>query len=211
MARGPREWAAAAAGAAEGECEDEVYTPFVPTAPDQVERVLTLARVTAADRLCDLGFGEGALLIDAIQRTNCSGVGVEINGRMVESARAAATRVGLLAPQLVLTEGLIDAFLRSPQFDDVTLVFVFLVPQHLAQILPALRAFLRRPGARIVSERYEIKGLRKTGQLEAAGSQADSNGSGGANSGAGEEVDGAALRSSYFGRSNAAYLYEGER
>ena len=130
---------------------------------------------------------------------------------MVESARAAATRVGLLAPQLVLTEGLIDAFLRSPQFDDVTLVFVFLVPQHLAQILPALRAFLRRPGARIVSERYEIKGLRKTGQLEAAGSQADSNGSGGANSGAGEEVDGAALRSSYFGRSNAAYLYEGER
>ena len=120
----------------------------------------------------------------------------------------------------MFTEGLIDAFLLSPQFDNVTLVVVFLVPQHLAQILPALQKFLRRPGARIVSERYQIEGLRQSGQLEAAaagcegdggcgaGSRTESGGSGGLNSGAGVEVDGAALRSSYFGRSNAAYLYE---
>lgn len=214
FARGAREWAAATGSA----CGDDVYSPFVPTAPAQVERILKLARVTASDCVCDLGFGQGAMLISAVQRTNCSGVGIEINGELVRVARAAGESAGLVEPQLTLTEGLIDAFMLSPQFANCSVVFAFLVPQHVAQILPSLQKFLRRPGARIVSERYKINGLHQTGRLEAeqqvcdgsgrvANFRADSHGSE-RNSGAGVEVEGAALKSNYFERSDGAYLYE---
>ena len=64
------------------------------------------------------------------------------------------------------------SFLLSEAFLPATVVFVFLVPGQLAQILSALRSFLQRvPGARIVSQQYEIAGLERecSGRLECAG------------------------------------------
>lgn len=194
--KGAREWAE---GTAAG-ITDDVYSPFVPTSPVQVDRLLALASVTAEDTVCDLGFGEAALLIDTCQRTKCAGVGVEINGALVSKARIAAADGGLSSPQLVLKEGLMDAFLLSPEFQRATVVFVFLVPQQLAQILPQLRTFLLRPGCRIISERYEILGLTQTGELVANGTRSDGGGNV-SGCGVGTEANG------YFGRPGAAYLY----
>ena len=53
---------------------------------------------------------------------------------------------GLLQPRVVRTEALLGSFLLPEAFLPAAVVFVFLVPGQLAQILSALRHFLlRRP------------------------------------------------------------------
>ena len=51
-------------------------------------------------------------------------------------------------------------FMQSEQFQTVTCVFVFLVPQQLSTLVPALQTFLAKKSnhirRRVLSERYKI-------------------------------------------------------
>ena len=79
----------------------------------------------------------------------------------------------------------------APHADFVraTVIFVFLVPSQLAALAPALRVRLAA-GARVVSQRFEIPGLRVTAHIGA---------------GTAVVVD----SDTYFDSLGAAFLYEG--
>src|SRR5258705_12371831 len=51
---------------------------YVPTPQTVVEAMLTLARVTAADIVYDLGSGDGRIPITAAKKYGARGVGIEI-------------------------------------------------------------------------------------------------------------------------------------
>ena len=62
--------------------------PFVPTPQIVVDEMLKLANVTASDFVIDLGSGDGRMIITAAKTFKASGLGVDIDGKLVEIGRA---------------------------------------------------------------------------------------------------------------------------
>src|SRR5580765_1998431 len=68
---------------------------FLPTPQNVVEAMLTLAHVTPADVVFDLGSGDGRIPITAARKFGARGVGVEIDAGLVRQARENAARAGV--------------------------------------------------------------------------------------------------------------------
>jgi precorrin-6B methylase 2 len=66
--------------------------PFVPTPPEVVDRMLELAEVKTGDVLYDVGGGDGRIVIRAAKKYGTRGVGIEIDGELVDRSRAQAKR-----------------------------------------------------------------------------------------------------------------------
>jgi len=61
--------------------------PFVTTPPEVVERMLTLAQTRREDLVMDLGSGDGRIVIAAAKKYGARGIGVELDPKLVETAR----------------------------------------------------------------------------------------------------------------------------
>jgi precorrin-6B methylase 2 len=115
-----------------------------------VDGMLDLAQVHAGDVLYDLGAGDGRIAIEAARRFGIRAVGIEINPRMVERARANVRRAGV-ASLVEIRQG--DA-LRT-DIREATVVTLFLFAELNLKLRPKLQAQLK-PGARIVSHRFDM-------------------------------------------------------
>ena len=60
--------------------------PYVPTPQIVVDEMLKLARVTAKDLVIDLGSGDGRMIITAARNFKASGLGVDIDVKLVDLA-----------------------------------------------------------------------------------------------------------------------------
>ena len=60
--------------------------PFVPTPQVVVDEMLKMAGVTAGDFVVDLGSGDGRMIITAAKTFKASGLGVDIDGKLVDHA-----------------------------------------------------------------------------------------------------------------------------
>ncbi|HQZ37953.1 MAG TPA: class I SAM-dependent methyltransferase [Vicinamibacterales bacterium] len=67
---------------------------WVPTPPELIEKMLDMAKVTAADFVMDLGSGDGRNIIAAARR-GAHGVGVEFNPEMVALSHRLAAEAGV--------------------------------------------------------------------------------------------------------------------
>jgi predicted RNA methylase len=56
---------------------------WIPTPPELVEKMLTMAKVTPQDRVYDLGAGDGIIAIAAAQKFKANAVGIEYNPDML--------------------------------------------------------------------------------------------------------------------------------
>lgn len=159
-----REWAAAYP-----ECAaEESQTPFLAVRNWQIDRILPWASLTADDVVCDLGFGDGAFLIRASLTIGCQCTGVEINGDLVQRAKAhAASMDSSVSSLLDLQEGCFQQFMSSESFAKATVIFVHLVPDVLQKMSEQLEGRIAA-GVRVISQGYEIPGMcaRKTSELE---------------------------------------------
>jgi protein-L-isoaspartate O-methyltransferase len=128
----------------------ERLAPFATTPPDVVDRMLTLAGVTAADVVYDLGSGDGRIPIAAASKYGARGVGIEIDPKLVDEARANAKAAGV--------EGLVEFRLQDAMTADVspaTVVTLYVLASGNAKLRPLLTRQLR-PGARIVSHAFSM-------------------------------------------------------
>src|SRR5688500_12056299 len=64
--------------------------PYVPTPQDVVDRMLSLANVTGADVVYDLGCGDGRIVITAAKTFGARGVGVDIDPDRIKESQANA-------------------------------------------------------------------------------------------------------------------------
>ena len=144
--------------AAADEIERACFSPFVATPCEQYARLVTLGSILASDVVCDLGFGDGALLCGIIGLTNCTGCGCEIDSERVTSAREMAVSSGIGPDRLTLTESGISRYMLTADFNAATVIFCFLVPRQLEALLPLFERALAA-GARIISQRYQIPGM----------------------------------------------------
>jgi SAM-dependent methyltransferase len=124
--------------------------PYEPSAPDVVEGMLDLAKVTSADVVYDLGCGDGRIVITAVRSRGARGVCVDIDPKRIAEARANARRAGVEQRIEFRNE---DLF--ATRIDDATAVMLFLWPEINVRLRPRLLAELR-PGSRVVSHWHDM-------------------------------------------------------
>ena len=140
----------AAAGAEEG----APTPPFITTPDEVVERMLRLAGTSAADVVIDLGSGDGRIVIAAAQRFGARGIGIELDGRLVERSRENAREAGV-ADRVSFIEGDVMA----TDISQASVVTVYLLPFLIDQLQPRFLAELK-PGTRVVSHSFGMVGWK---------------------------------------------------
>jgi SAM-dependent methyltransferase len=140
----------AVAAAGPTQSQSPSLAPYVPTPPDVVERMLTLARVGPKDVVYDLGSGDGRIVIAAAQKFGARGVGVEIDPRLFVEAEANARAAGVQNRVRFLLQ---DAL--TVDLSDATVVTLYLLSASNVKLRPLLTKQLRK-GARIVSHSFAI-------------------------------------------------------
>ena len=122
--------------------------PYVPTPQDVVDRMLSLANVSGADVVYDLGCGDGRVVVTAAKKFAARGVGVDIDPDRIKESQANAKAAGV--------ENLVTFKLQDAMTVDVspaTVVTLYLLSSSNAKLRPILTRQLR-PGARIVSHAF---------------------------------------------------------
>ncbi len=128
--------------------------PFVPSPITVVERMLEAAQVKQGETVYDLGCGDGRVLITAVEKFRAKAVGVELNQKLADAARGAIQQRGYENRASVIQGNLLEVDLSNA--DVVTL---YLLTESNSQLRPRLEKFLR-PGARVVSHDFEIRGWK---------------------------------------------------
>jgi SAM-dependent methyltransferase len=128
----------------------EAEVLYLPTPQPVVEAMLRLAGVSRSDVVYDLGSGDGRIPIAAARGHGARGVGIELDGRMIERARCNAREAGMERLVEFRQEDLFGADLSK-----ATVVTLFLFPEMNRRLAPKLFAELR-PGTRIVSHRFGL-------------------------------------------------------
>ena len=123
---------------------------YVPTPDAVVDAMLTLARVTPADVVYDLGSGDGRIPIEAARKYGARGVGVELDAALVQQARENAMAAGV-ADKVTF----VQADLFRTDLSGATVVTLFLSPSVNLRLRSKLQRELA-PGARVVSNRFPI-------------------------------------------------------
>jgi hypothetical protein len=124
--------------------------PFVVTPMNVVEAMLDIAKVGPEDFLIDLGSGDGRIVIAAAKTRGARGLGVELDGALVNDARREAERQGVKdrvefrAQNLFLTDISRASVLTSYLFPRVNLE---LRPRIFEQL---------KPGSRVVSHEFDF-------------------------------------------------------
>jgi SAM-dependent methyltransferase len=135
------------AGAVQAQFVEEV--PFI-TSPDNVTlEMLRLAAVGPGDHVIDLGSGDGRIVILAAKRFGATGLGVEIDPRLVQESRKHAAEAGV-ADRVEFREQ--DLF--RTDLSTASVITMYLLPEVNLQLRPALLAL--KPGTRVVSHDWDM-------------------------------------------------------
>jgi SAM-dependent methyltransferase len=126
---------------------------FIPTPDDIVIRMLELANVKKDDVVYDLGCGDGRILVSAVQKFGCRAVGYDIDPRRVSDSRDNLKKNGVEERARVEEKDLFLVDLRP-----ATVVTLYLSPKYNVRLIPQLETM--RPGSRIVSHLFDMKGVR---------------------------------------------------
>ena len=138
------------AAAQDAEKKDNIAGPYVPTPWVIVDRMLALADIRADDVVCDLGSGDGRLVITAAKRFGARGVGIELQPELIALANEGAKKEGV-ADRVKFIQG--DLF--ETDIHEATVVTLYLLPKYVTRLVPKFLAELR-PGTRIVSHDYPL-------------------------------------------------------
>lgn len=135
-----------------GRADAEDLAPWVATPQSVVDRMLELARVTAADIVYDIGCGDGRIVVTAARKYGARGVGIDIDPNMIDESNKNAETAGV-TPLVRFVA--MDA--TKADFSEATVVALYLLPESNDLLRPIFERQLR-PGTRIVSHNYTIPG-----------------------------------------------------
>ncbi len=143
--------AAAIAGAmfSGGACAAEASVPYVPTPQAVVERMLTMAGMTAQDYLIDLGSGDGRIVVTAAKKYGVRGFGVDLNPVRISEANENARKNGVTDKVAFYQRDLFETDLSN-----ATVITMYLLPRVNLQLRPKLLEL--KPGTRLVSHDFDM-------------------------------------------------------
>jgi SAM-dependent methyltransferase len=128
---------------------DDGVTPYVQSPMDVVDRMLRLAEPKAGEYLIDLGSGDGRIIVEAAKRYGTSGLGVDLDPRLVALAQENARKAGVEALAKFEVRDLFELDLGRAD-----IVTAYLLPEVNAKLMPRLLQL--KPGTRIVTHDYDM-------------------------------------------------------
>jgi precorrin-6B methylase 2 len=130
--------------------------PYIPTPQSLVEKMLEAANVRPSDVVYDLGSGDGRIVITAAQKFGAKAVGVELSENLCESSRRRIKTMGLDEKVTIVQGNILNTDL-SP----ASVVTLYLLTSSNERLRPLFEKYLK-PGARVVSNDYPIRGWRES-------------------------------------------------
>ena len=121
---------------------------WVPTPQVVVDRMLDMAKVTAADYVIDLGSGDGRTVITAAKR-GARALGIEYNPDMVALSKRNAEKEGVTSRARFEKADLFES-----DFSQATVITMFLLPEINLKLRPKILGL--KPGTRIVSNTFTM-------------------------------------------------------
>lgn len=134
---------------------------YLGTPMQLIPELLKFAEVTSDDVLIDLGCGDGRVLIEAAHQIGCRGVGFERNTHLCQLARESSVQRGVTGLVMFHCN---DVSMAS--IEDASVVFLFLPPKKVAEMVPQLLARLPRNGRVVAHEILPIKGASPQSKLQ---------------------------------------------
>jgi len=132
-----------------------LYAPYVPTPPETVRRMLSVAGVGSGDVVYDLGCGDGRVLIMAVEEFGAKvAVGYEISGQIYRIALSEVLRHGLGDKIKVINGDLFEANLS-----EASVITLYLNPSTNERLKPKLEREARI-GACVISRNFAMVGWR---------------------------------------------------
>jgi SAM-dependent methyltransferase len=120
---------------------------WVPTNDQLVARMLKMAQVTKADRVYDLGAGDGKIAIAAARDFGAQAVGVEYDPKLAKLAQC-YVQADRLGERVRIIQG--DIF--ETDFTSATVVTLYLLPELNLRLRPTILNM--KPGTRVVSHSF---------------------------------------------------------
>ena len=130
----------------------ELVVPYVPTAPEVVDKMLQMAKVGKQDLVYDLGCGDGRIVIAAAKKYGARGVGVDLDPKRIEEAESNLREAG---PEVAKQVRFITGDLFQVDISKATVVTLYLLPEINLMVRPKLWKELA-VGTRIVSHDYHM-------------------------------------------------------
>lgn len=112
--------------------------------------MMALAKVGPNDFVIDLGSGDGRVVIRAAKQFGARGLGVELNGSLVELSRRNAKREGVQERARFLQQ---DAFVTD--LSEANVLTLYMLPEFNEKLMPRILDTMR-PGARVVAHDFGI-------------------------------------------------------
>ncbi|RLG63934.1 hypothetical protein DRN89_03085 [archaeon] len=131
---------------------------FLPTPALLMDRIINLAELNGSKVFCDLGSGDGRMLVAAASR-GAYAVGIEIDKGLIKKAKE---RVGKYSDRVDLVLG--DIFYNPLIRMDV--VYTFLDEKTMEKLKEYFEEIVKR-GVKIISLTYKIPGINPTVILDA--------------------------------------------
>jgi SAM-dependent methyltransferase len=129
----------------------EVFSPFVASQPENVERMVKLAKLKPGDVVVDLGSGDGRVVMAAAQANpKVTGWGVDLDAKLVKESNEAARKAGLAKRVQFLHRNVFDADLSK-----VDVIFMWLFPE-LQRLLRTKILAEARPGTRVITNVWDM-------------------------------------------------------
>jgi SAM-dependent methyltransferase len=122
---------------------------WVPTPERMIQRMLQLADTTDKDVVLDLGSGDGRIPIHAAKHFGARGIGVELEGNLVELARKAAAAQGVAHRVQFVQQ---DLFMYD--MSAATVIALYISPGVMDRLKP--RFLQLKPGTRIASHHFTL-------------------------------------------------------
>ena len=121
---------------------------WVPTPQGLVDKMLSMAKVTPADIVMDLGSGDGRTVISAA-KLGATAIGIEYNPEMVELSKQNAEAAGVSGKATFMKADLFET-----DFSRATVITMFLLPQINLKLRPKILDM--KPGTRVVSNSFTM-------------------------------------------------------
>jgi len=127
--------------------------PWHPLMPGTIRRILRFAEVQPGETVCDLGCGEGRVLITAAKEFSARAIGVEIDPLKILLARL-LRKINGVDDRVNIVRG--NLFDFDPGSADV--LYLYLTHQAMDKLFPKILKKLK-PSVRIVSYRFCLRGM----------------------------------------------------
>jgi hypothetical protein len=138
--------------AAQARAQELSKLPYVPTPQIVVDEMLKMANVGAKDFVVDLGSGDGRMIITAAKTFKASGLGVDIDSKLVDLSNKAAKSQGLDERAKFIEQDMFKADISK-----ASVITLYVLPDFMEKLRPKLLKELK-PGSRIVAHDYYMSG-----------------------------------------------------